>query len=501
VDSKKVDDADLNDNEKKSDVKVDSTKVNYIDLNDDEKKLDPSTVATLPPMAQVYQADNSGILSASSASSVLSTDSNTCGDVIRVPLPPQVRPGQTMHVQVNQGTDSMVTVSVPMFSEWKMDDQGNRYFNYFVSNGNPMPLPIPPNEREEHRSFVNRHNRGKAQSVSSGTEGAPFMSWYDVKTSPYNSSNKAVTQVKVSEDTEPIIPSGRRKALLIGINYVGSPSRLNGCANDAMTLRHVLLQNNFKDDPEHMIIMIDEFDDDLNCSSPLPTKANIRKGMKWLVQGAAEGDVLFLHFSGHGGQTKDETGFESDGLNETIMPLDFSTKGQITDDEIWDTIVFPLPDGVKLIAVMDCCHSGTGLDLPYDLKNRSGLWKEDINPAHSKGDVIQFSGCRDSQYSADADDRRKQGGAMTTAFAYALKKNPFATYGEMMQLIYANLKERKFKQRPQLTASQRFDVNKKVFSFVDGIERNKNTVIGRRMRKPSRKKRFFGLSKSFFTSD
>ena len=88
---------------------------------------------------------------------------------------------------------------------------------------------------------------------------------------------------------------------------------------------------------------------------------------------------------------------------------------------------------------------------------------------------------------------------MTTAFAYALKKNPFATYGEMMQLIYANLKERKFKQRPQLTASQRFDVNKKVFSFVDGIERNKNTVIGRRMRKPSRKKRTFG-PKSFLTS-
>jgi len=352
---------------------------------------------------------------------------------------------------------------VPMFSEWRMDDQGNRYFNHFISNGNPMPMP-PPQASTNHKP-VQRQNGKYEDETLPLKEATPFMNFYDFKSIPYNNLNKKVTQVRVSEIHEPIVPSGRRKALLIGINYVGSRSRLHGCADDAKTLRHVLLQHNFQDDPEHMIIMIDEFDEELNCTSPLPTKDNIQKGLQWLVQGAAEGDVLFLHFSGHGGQVEDTSGFESDGLNETILPVDFKIHGHITDDQIWDTLVYPLPAGVKLIAVMDCCHSGTGLDLPYDYMIKTGNWKEDINPAHSMGDVVQFSGCRDSQYSADSSGKSKRGGAMTLAFVHALKTNPFATYGEMIELIHGNLKELKFKQKPQLTSSQRFDVNKKTVYF------------------------------------
>ncbi len=35
-------------------------------------------------------------------------------------------------------------------------------------------------------------------------------------------------------------------------------------------------------------------------------------GMKWLVAGAQPGDSLFMHYSGHGGQTEDESGDEED---------------------------------------------------------------------------------------------------------------------------------------------------------------------------------------------
>lgn len=53
----------------------------------------------------------------------------------------------------------------------------------------------------------------------------------------------------------------------------------------------------------------------------------------------------FFHYSGHGGQVKDEDGDDEDGFDETIMPIDFTTKGQIIDDELHAWMVAPLPKG------------------------------------------------------------------------------------------------------------------------------------------------------------
>ena len=38
----------------------------------------------------------------------------------------------------------------------------------------------------------------------------------------------------------------------------------------------------------------------------------------------------------------------------------------IKDDEIFKELVLPLPNGVLLTVLMDCCHSGSILDLPYE---------------------------------------------------------------------------------------------------------------------------------------
>jgi len=46
----------------------------------------------------------------------------------------------------------------------------------------------------------------------------------------------------------------------------------------------------------------------------------------------------------------------------------------------------------------------------------------EVNPAHSKGDVILFSGCEDSQDSEDASTRYESGGAMTQSFIKAYEK-------------------------------------------------------------------------------
>lgn len=98
---------------------------------------------------------------------------------------------------------------------------------------------------------------------------------------------------------------------------------------------------------------------------PSPTKKNIQAALKWLVKDSQSGDSLVFYFSGHGLRQPDFYEDELDGFDETICPVDFKTEGMILDNEINDSIVRPLKKGVTLHAIIDACHSGTILDLPY----------------------------------------------------------------------------------------------------------------------------------------
>lgn len=76
--------------------------------------------------------------------------------------------------------------------------------------------------------------------------------------------------------------------------------------------------------------------------------------------------ILFsLRMTGHGGKLRDQSGDESDGYDETIIPVDYDTYGQIRDDTLYKKLIGVMRSGVNLTCVMDCCHSGTVLDLPY----------------------------------------------------------------------------------------------------------------------------------------
>ena len=74
-------------------------------------------------------------------------------------------------------------------------------------------------------------------------------------------------------------------------------------------------------------------------------------------------DSLLL--TGHGSRVRDQDGDEDDGFDETLVPVDFQRNGQIRDDDIFKVLVKPLRSGVTMTCLMDCCHSGTVLDLPY----------------------------------------------------------------------------------------------------------------------------------------
>lgn len=96
-----------------------------------------------------------------------------------------------------------------------------------------------------------------------------------------------------------------------------------------------------------------------------PTYANIIAAFNRIVAASKAGDVVFTHYSGHGGKVRDQDGDEKDGYDETLVPLDYQTAGQIRDDTLFKDFVGKLREGVFATSIMDCCHSGTVLDLPY----------------------------------------------------------------------------------------------------------------------------------------
>ena len=228
-----------------------------------------------------------------------------------------------------------------------------------------------------------------------------------------------------------------RKALLIGINYIGTEYELNGCINDAKNLRSFLTDNClFKN--ENIKMLSDE--DSLN----LPNRSNMVNGIKWLVSNNLPGDTLFFLYSGHGGYIRDRNLDESDGRDETIIPLDFETSEQITDDWLFTNMVSKVPKGVNLNCFFDSCHSGTAIDLKYNYKSncifkkgkltenvityKNDEWSDSFNFSIERtkdvvGNICLFSGCQDKETSADAFINNKGQGAFTFCLLETLKQN------------------------------------------------------------------------------
>ena len=93
-------------------------------------------------------------------------------------------------------------------------------------------------------------------------------------------------------------------------------------------------------------------------STLLLTKEATRKNMLAAVRAASKtlksGDLLFVSYSGHGGQIPDVSGEEDDKLDETWCLYD----GEFIDDEVFLELS-RIPAGVRVLVLSDSCHSGT----------------------------------------------------------------------------------------------------------------------------------------------
>ena len=101
------------------------------------------------------------------------------------------------------------------------------------------------------------------------------------------------------------------------------------------------------------------------------TKVGIVGAFKKMAAFCKQGDVVYVHYSGHGQQMTDVHNDEKDGLDECWIPYDAYRKASrtyhgekhLTDDELnvyLNAIRHKIGARGKLLVVIDACHSGDG---------------------------------------------------------------------------------------------------------------------------------------------
>ena len=267
-----------------------------------------------------------------------------------------------------------------------------------------------------------------------------------------------------------------KRALLIGINRYRIPGAdLRGCVNDVVNMQSVLtsLYGFAKKD----ITTLVDYD---------ATKKNMQAAIKALVASGKKGDVLLLHYSGHGANVPDANGDEADRRDEILCPTDLDWKAPLTDDWLRATLD-KLRAGVNFTVVMDCCHSGSNtrallppdaksmpryLPNPWDimaeesgrkLRGKVAVGMRSATAAKRKRSDIAIveipevlvTGCRDTQTSADASIGGTFNGALTYHLVAALKAaKGKTTYRKLHADVLARLAKSKFDQVPQLEGSK-----------------------------------------------
>jgi len=247
-----------------------------------------------------------------------------------------------------------------------------------------------------------------------------------------------------------------KRALLVGINvYPGQP--LNGCVND-VTDAAAYLVNSAGFAMEDVRLLTDS----------RATTAEIRARLDWLLGGAAPGDTVYFHYSGHGTKfpIRDAAGNVTEN-HGAICPVDFDwTRERVLLDTDLRDIFNRAPAGAEFIFVSDSCNSGSltraiGQPRPrFYFPPADIAWR--IATAEAKGLAPSLltthdrcgliSGCTFEQESADAFISGRYNGALTYFLLQALAAPGGAALAltGLVPDVRRRLEQHYYPQEPQL---------------------------------------------------
>ena len=223
------------------------------------------------------------------------------------------------------------------------------------------------------------------------------------------------------------------------------------------------------------------------------TKVGIVRAFKRMTASCKHGDVVYIHYSGHGQQMTDVHNDEKDGLDECWIPYDAYRKANatyhgekhLTDDELnvyLNAIRNKIGAKGKLLVVIDACHSGDstrgdddeivrGVEdtLVVDSQNVRGLYetfemiksffagdngKENVINTKAKPLAerwITISACRSDQVNVEM--KSPAVGKLTYALWKELKNSDKVNNDEFMRRIrkFVNRNTSSRPQQPEMT--------------------------------------------------
>lgn len=238
------------------------------------------------------------------------------------------------------------------------------------------------------------------------------------------------------------------------------------------------------------------------------TKTGIIGAFRKMAASCKQGDVVYVHYSGHGQQMTDVHNDEKDGLDECWIPYDAYRKANatyhgekhLTDDELnvyLNAIRHKIGAKGKLLVVIDACHSGDGTrgdedevvrgvedTLVVDSLNARGIYeafemlkslfmgdydKEKIINDKAKPLAerwITISACKSDQVNIEM--KKPAVGKLTYALWTELKNSDKVSNGEFMKRIrkFVNRNTSSRPQQPEMTGE---DINK--YNITDILSR------------------------------
>ena len=226
-----------------------------------------------------------------------------------------------------------------------------------------------------------------------------------------------------------IVYMSKKGALLIGINYFNTEHRLDGCIDDIINARNMLIDA--YDYEKKNIVMLR---DDSNDSLKMPTYENIMKELDKIVSNSYECSEIWIQYSGHGAQLNENS---KATYSDILVPCDLQNQNYVFDHDIHGFIQ-KISKSCVAIFVMDCCHSGSLGKLQWSItlnKNKEIVTTEnkDIDSIEAIGHIeimpnpnIYFlTACKDNQTSSDTYNRElAEGvGAFSSAFNECLRNS------------------------------------------------------------------------------